>query len=212
PVREVFEIPSTGAIVLVTDLLRGRTLASHLRAMRTLSLEAARDIFLPLMDGVLAAHRLGVVHRDLKPANVFLADDGRGGFHVKVLDFGTAKLTAAEGIVAMTSSLTRSGMLLGTIPYMAVEQLEGKTDIDARTDVWALGVMLYEALCGERPIPGRSFVEILQGVSMGPIVPIGLRMPHLPAHIARLVDAMLTRDRATRPDRLEPLMVELRRG
>ena len=211
PVETVLELDDDGPIVLVTELLSGMTLGSYFRGAGPLSADETRALFLPLMDGVAAAHRLGVIHRDLKPDNVFLAEDAHGARTVKILDFGVAKLTVQEILGGPAESLTQSGMLVGTVRYMALEQLLVEKDIDARADIWALGLMLYEALSGASAIEGKSFMEVFGAVSSGSIVPLRERRQGIPAHLADLVDSMLACERVNRPGHLEPLMAVLAR-
>jgi serine/threonine-protein kinase len=147
-----------------------------------------------LLEATLAAHGQGVVHRDIKPENVFLRDDGQ----VLLLDFGMAKLTAGLDL-AVSGFMTESGMILGTPHYMAPEQLHGERDVDGRADVWALGVVTYECLSGERPLTGKSFGQILRAMSRHELVDISERVPSLAPPVAELVRRMLTPDRTERP-------------
>src|SRR6185369_7433261 len=132
---------------LVMDLLHGETLGSRLARDGRIPLGELATILSCVASAVAAAHAVGVVHRDLKPENVFLTAAPGGGVDVRVLDFGIAKLTS--GLPA--GRLTETGALLGTPFYMSLEQLLGERDIDARSDVWALGILLYECLTGRVP-------------------------------------------------------------
>jgi serine/threonine-protein kinase len=138
-----------GSIYVVMELLRGVSLAERLRKHGPLPQEFATQVFVQVCRALAATHRLGVVHRDLKPGNIFLGDDGS----VKVLDFGMSKFAEAE-------ALTQDGYTLGTPEYMSPEQCIG-APVEPRTDLYALGVMMYEALTGELPILGRSRRELL---------------------------------------------------
>ena len=147
---------------LVMEHLAGQTLAERL-AKGPLPLEQALTIATEIADALSAAHRQGVIHRDLKPANVMLTKAG-----AKLLDFGLAKLTghgeqpaaahAVSAVPTQAATLTGQGVIVGTLQYMAPEQLEGKPP-DARTDLWALGAILYEMLTGKRAFEGTSAVE-----------------------------------------------------
>jgi hypothetical protein len=143
------ELPD-GSIYVVMELLRGNSLASLLKHNGLVAPGFAVPMFLQVCKALWAAHQLGVVHRDLKPGNIFICDDKV----VKVLDFGMSKFSEAE-------SLTQDGYTLGTPEYMAPEQCIG-APVDARTDLYALGVMMYEAITGDLPIRGRNRRELLE--------------------------------------------------
>jgi len=191
-VREVVVVGDD--VVLVTDLLEGESLGARLGRASRLSLSEALSVLVPLVDAVRAAHARGVVHRDLKPENVFLCSDGR----VILLDFGMAKLTAGFDL-AMSGWMTESGLVLGTPHYMAPEQIYGERDVDARADVWALGVVTYECLSGERPVSGKSFGQIVRALQRREVVDLAERVPTLPAKILELVRRMLAHERSARP-------------
>jgi len=127
---------------------------------------------------------------------------------VRVLDFGIAKLAAHGGLGPASGPLTSTGSMLGTPYYMAPEQVFGQRDVDARADVWALGVIAYEALSGRRPIEGRTFGQIFRTITAGGIAPLETLVQGLPADVRDLVGRMLSRDRASRPpDLREPIAV-----
>jgi len=185
------EIPGSSP-VLVMELVEGETLAARLER-GPLPLERALRVGAEIADALAAAHRGGIVHRDLKPSNVMITKSG-----VKVLDFGLARSVAAAGeplsrLETEAPPLTETGAVVGTLPYMAPEQLEGKAT-DARTDVFALGAVLYETLTGRRPFRAESraalAVEILTArppdvSSVGRGIPPGLD---------RIVAACLAKD------------------
>jgi serine/threonine protein kinase len=143
------ELPD-GSIYVVMELLRGNSLASLLKQQGLVAPGFAVPMFVQVCRALWAAHQLGVVHRDLKPGNIFICDDK----NVKVLDFGMSKFNEAE-------SLTQDGYTLGTPEYMAPEQCIG-APVDARTDLYALGVMMFEAVTGDLPIRGRNRRELLE--------------------------------------------------
>ena len=149
-----------GAPFLVTELLEGRTLSETVRA-GGLTVSRALEIAAQIVQGLAAAHARGVVHRDLKSDNVFLTAGGR----VKILDFGLARLMAADtGTGSDTATeLTCTGTVLGTAGYMAPEQVRGQP-ADERSDVFSFGAVLYELLSGRRPFAGNSAAEILTSI------------------------------------------------
>lgn len=148
-VLDLDQLPD-GSIYVVMELLQGRSLAARLKTGGPLPASEAVPIFRQVCRGLAAAHRLGVVHRDLKPGNVFLCDDRV----VKVLDFGMSKFAEAE-------SLTQDGYTLGTPEYMSPEQCIG-APVDARTDLYAFGVLMYEATTGTLPISCKTRREFLE--------------------------------------------------
>ena len=195
-VHDVLELED-GSPVMVMDLLEGETLTAKLERERPLPLGEVARVMVPVCAAVGAAHALGIVHRDLKPDNIFLARE-HDGTVVKVLDFGIAKLTATEGDAAQTGPATNTGTFLGTPFYMAPEQLFAERDVDFRADLWALGVILYEALAGERPT-GDNLGQILKTIAKGGIVPLEERAPSVPAPVLQLVARLLEHERDRRP-------------
>ena len=192
-----------GTPVMVMDLLEGETLGERLAREQSLALGEAVDVLLPVISAVGTAHAIGIVHRDLKPDNVFLARGAGGHLDVRVLDFGIAKLGAAiEGDMSDSDALTGTGAMLGTPSYMSPEQSFGEKTVDHRTDIWSLGVMLYEALAGTRPIDGENKGRVLHRLATEAITPIQVLMPELPEEVAELVGRMLMRDPADRPEDL----------
>ncbi len=157
-----------GSIYVVMERLIGQSLADKLSREGLLAPGFAIPTFVDVARGLAAAHAKGAVHRDLKPANIFLCEDGVA----KVLDFGMSKLAAAE-------SLTQAGYTLGTPEYMAPEQCIGAS-VDGRTDVYACGVLMYEALTGELPIRGKNRRELLDLQQRQVPKPMRTRRPDLP--------------------------------
>jgi serine/threonine-protein kinase len=196
-VHDVLQLED-GSPVMVMDLLFGETLAQRLTRDRLMSLPELAGIMVHVCSAVGCAHALGIVHRDLKPENIFISQSPSGRA-VKVLDFGIAKLTASEGDAAQTGVITGTGAILGTPYYMAPELLFGEKDIDHRADIWALGIILYEALTGERPTRGENVGQIYKVIMTDAIVPFRQRAAHLPGPFVELVDRMLSRDRTRRP-------------
>ena len=187
-------VAAQGTPVLVMDLLEGRTLRQRLHLGR-LSLDEAARLLVPAMAAIKSAHAAGVIHRDLKPDNLFLVALPDGREDVRVLDFGLARLIAVD---ANSDQLTRSGEMLGTPSYMSPEQAFGETDLDERSDVWAMGVILYECLGGRRPFEGENLGQVLKRITSGERPTVGEVAPGLPADVADLVERMLTVPRERR--------------
>ena len=207
-VHDVLELED-GSPVMVMDLLVGESMAQRLARERSLPLGEVARIMVPVCAGVGSAHALGIVHRDLKPDNIFLCIEGDGTTSVKVLDFGIAKLTATEGDAAHTGESTNTGMLLGTPFYMAPEQMFGEKNIDHRADLWAIGVILYEALTGQRPTQGANLGQILKVVAKEKLVPLRELAPSLPEPVLDLVGKLLEMDRDRRPSDLHEVVAVL---
>jgi serine/threonine protein kinase len=155
---------STGSVHFITmELVEGRTL-TQLLPTEGFTLSRMLEIAIPLAEAVSSAHRAGITHRDLKPQNVMIGADGR----VKVLDFGLAKLAAPSSDVPFdsrltTETLTQEGVISGTVPYMSPEQVRGSA-VDPRSDIFSLGVMLYEMAAGHRPFAGDNAIVLLASI------------------------------------------------
>lgn len=184
-----------GSLFLVMELLEGRTLSAHLEEHGVLPPPETLDILLPVMRGVQAAHESGVIHRDLKPGNIFLCRE-TGSVQVKprVLDFGVSKIGKGIGD---EQSLTQSGAVMGTPYYMAPEQL-ADGHVDARSDVYALGVIAYQCLTGRLPYEARTFSAMVTQVATRDPVPISSLRPGLPQRLCATVMCALARDPAAR--------------
>ncbi|HEX7601899.1 MAG TPA: serine/threonine-protein kinase, partial [Polyangiaceae bacterium] len=202
-VVEIYDVivVEDGLPVMVMDLLEGESLGQRVEREHAIPLPELASILLPVVSAVGTAHSIGIVHRDLKPDNIFLSRTATGT-EVKVLDFGIAKLTATDGDAAATGGLTGTGAMLGTPFYMAPEQIYGEKDVDHRTDIWAIGVILYECLAGVRPTQADSIGQILKVITRDGIKPLREICPDLPPDILDLVDRMLSVDRANRPSSL----------
>jgi serine/threonine-protein kinase len=184
-----------GRPFLVLELLHGETLAARLARVGKLAVDVAIDLAQQILLGLAAAHRIGVIHRDIKPANIFLVDLGHGREQVKLLDFGTAQV---PGVSSDGDTLTTVGLVVGTVHYMSPEQLRGMRSFDARTDVYATGVVLYEMLTGRRPFQNVALDEEAQGIAFKQVPGIESVVPVIAPHIARAIDLALALDVATR--------------
>ena len=190
-------------VYFIMEYLPGTTLSHLIRAESPLPPERALGIAMQVADALAASHRAGIVHRDLKPDNIMLQQRGREHDFVKLLDFGIAKLTG-DG---KSSHRTRTGIVMGTPAYMSPEQCEGRANVDERTDIYALGILLYEMLTGRVPFIGEGYGEILvQHLTQHPIPPSKYRM--LPAHLEVVVLKALEK----RPDMRYPTMDEFMRA
>ena len=186
-----------GTEAIVMELVPGRTLRERLDDPAPIDPWQAAGLAAQVAEALDAAHRAGLVHRDIKPANVLLAGDGR----VKVADFGIAK--AAEG-----ADLTQPGLMVGTAKYVAPEQVEGKA-VDARTDIYSLGVVLYEMLCGRPPYEGDSEAAVaLARLQREPLRPRQVR-PSVPKPLEDVVCRAMAREPAGRYDSAADLRAAL---
>ncbi len=178
-----------GVHFLTMELVEGKTLDALLPA-GGFQLERLFELAVPIADAVTSAHARGIVHRDLKPANVMVTDDGA---RVKVLDFGLAKLAEAGSASLMdqaTQTGTEAGMILGTPYCMSPEQARGQP-VDHRSDIFSLGVMLFQMATGTRPFQGASAIELLSAVLKDPAPSLGDLRPELPRHLGRIVERCL---------------------
>ena len=184
-----------GSRFLAMELVEGESL-DILLARGGLPLSRFFEIAVPLADALSAAHERGIVHRDLKPANVMVTREGR----VKVLDFGLAKLEAAGSNPNLTSTptesragLTSEGQVFGTVAYMSPEQARGGK-VDARSDVFSLGVVLYQMVTGERPFQGESAVDMISAILRDTPPSVTDQRGDLPPHLARIVRRCLEKE------------------
>jgi pimeloyl-ACP methyl ester carboxylesterase len=185
-----------GRLFLVMPFYDGETLQRRIRR-GPLPVPEALDYARQIAEGLGHAHAAGIVHRDIKPANVTITRDGR----IKILDFGIAKMADA--------SLTRTGMVLGTLAYMSPEQAAGEKQVDHRTDLWALGVVLYEMLAGRRPFAQDTIAALFNAVQALEPVPLRELRPDVPPRLDEVVTRLLQKAREHRYADTEALLVAL---
>jgi len=186
-----------GEPYMVMEYLEGGDLGDWLQKHRRLSMEQATEFLLQACEAIAEAHSLGIVHRDLKPANLFVIRTPSGALSVKVLDFGISKVTRWGGS-APDASMTKTSALMGSPLYMSPEQLQSPKDVDARSDIWALGVILYELLKGECPFGGETLPELVAKILSTAPTPLRALQPQLPAGLEAVIGKCLERDRNRR--------------
>jgi serine/threonine-protein kinase len=184
-----------GAPYIVMEYLEGTDLAALLERDGPMAVAQAVDLVLQACEAIAEAHARGIVHRDLKPSNLFLVRRVDGAPLVKVLDFGISKVMA---VAATAGSLTASGAILGSPYYMSPEQMTSSKTVDARTDVWAIGVILYELLTGKVPFPGETIVDIALKATGSEPPPLAQLRPDLPTALVNTILRCLRRDPAAR--------------
>jgi serine/threonine-protein kinase len=186
----------TGAPYMVMEYLEGSDLSEHVRTQGPLPVEEAVDFVLQACEAIAEAHSLGIVHRDLKPANLFLAQRSDGSRLVKVLDFGISKTTGGGG--TGTAALTSTSTMMGSPLYMSPEQLNSARDVDARTDVWSIGIILFELLTGRVPFIAETIPQLCVAILHSPPTsPRSLRDDVPPALEAAILRC-LEKDRSLR--------------
>jgi eukaryotic-like serine/threonine-protein kinase len=199
-----------GAPFIVAELLEGEELRAQFDH-GALPMRKAIDYAQQIATGLAAAHAKGIVHRDLKPENVFITTDG----FVKILDFGLAKLRPPEAASNGDSNLptqrkvTDPGAVMGTASYMSPEQARGQ-DVDARSDIFSLGVVLYEMIVGRLPFAGVNAIDVMGAILNQEPAPLRQFMPDAPAELQRIVTKALRKDRDERYQHIKDLLLDLR--
>lgn len=184
-----------GRLYLVTDLCPGETLAQRLRARGPLSPDEATSIALGMLEPLAVAHQAGIVHRDLKPANVMVLGPAEGPHEVRILDFGLSRSTITRDAAPPGALATCDGDLVGTVAYMSPEQIRAGGAVDQRTDLYAMGVVLYEMVTGRLPFDGHSALSVMLRIVDDPPAPVD---PALPTSLRELLDRALEKDPARR--------------
>jgi len=193
---------------IAMEYVEGETLRQRMSRSR-LALNESLDIAIQIASALVAAHRAGVVHRDIKPENLMLREDGI----VKVLDFGIAKLVEQAPVEPSTGALTQiktdTGVVLGTSSYMSPEQARGLA-VDARTDIWSLGVVLYEMAAGRVPFEGATTGDVIVSILEHNPPPLTEFCPEAPVELQRIITKALQKDREERYQTANDLLTDLK--
>ncbi len=197
---------ANGVHFISMELVDGRPL-SELFAKGPLTIERFFGVMTPLVDALNAAHARGITHRDLKPSNVMISQDGR----LKVLDFGLATFAGIHGALAeaVSTASTQSGVMVGTLPYMSPEQVEGKL-VDHRSDIFSLGVVMYEAVTGRRPFRGDNGPALISAILHGTPPSVSDVRPEFPTQVVQLIERCLEKALGDRYQSAAAILRELR--
>ncbi|HEV8537931.1 MAG TPA: serine/threonine-protein kinase, partial [Bacteroidota bacterium] len=187
-----------GNAFMVSECVEGRTLNAIMQEA-PLSIEKVLDVAIQTASGIAAAHVRGIVHRDIKPDNVMVTREGQ----VKVMDFGLARLVGS-------SHMTSAGSLIGTFAYMSPEQIN-EQEIDARSDIFSFGTLLYQSATGKLPFQGKTIAELLSSIARKHPESPKISRPELPDELVRIIVKALHKDRSRRYQTMEELKIELER-
>ena len=205
----IHEIGQEGSLQFIaTEYVEGATLRENISGMR-LALGQALEVAVQVASALVAAHQAGIVHRDIKPENIMLRTDG----YVKVLDFGLAKLTEPKAVDTAVATLpkveTEPGLVMGTVSYMSPEQARG-LKVDARTDIWSLGVMIYEMAAGRQPFEGETASDVMSLILQKEPLLLAHFSPEVPQELERIVRKALRKDKEERYQTVKDLLIDLR--
>jgi len=206
----IYEILKTGSThVIAAEFVEGETLRQCL-AHAKLTLAESLHIAIQVADALAAAHKVGIIHRDIKPENIMLRPDG----YVKVLDFGLAKLAEGAPNIPIEEALTKqirtgSGVVIGTAAYMSPEQARGKT-VDARSDIFSLGAVIYEMVTGHKPFDGETPSDMLAAILKSEPAPLTEFVADLPSELVRIIHKSLQKDREERYQVIKDLLIDLK--
>jgi serine/threonine-protein kinase len=191
----ICQVYDTGATAdhvpyIVMELLKGRDLLQEIAATGTLSEVRLVWTILPVLSALSKAHSYGIVHRDLKPENIFISLQPDGTTRVKLLDFGVSKILDEANALA----LTKTGTILGTPWYMSPEQARGLKSVDHRSDLWSMGVVIYEALTGKLPFKGDSYNVALLAIIFKDPTPLSTYLPFVRPNLEAVISRTLNKD------------------
>jgi Tol biopolymer transport system component len=206
-IYEIREANST--LMIATEYVEGETLRQRL-AIDSLDLNEALHVAIQIADALSAAHKAGIIHRDIKPENIMIRPDG----YVKVLDFGLAKLIEHASPMSVAEAPTKqvktgSGMIMGTVGYMSPEQARGQT-VDARSDIFNLGAVIYEMVAGQQPFGGETPSDILAAILKTEPPLLSHFTPEAPAELVRIVTKALRKDREQRYQVIKDMLLDLK--
>jgi serine/threonine-protein kinase len=203
----IYEVGESDSVYFIaTEFIDGVTLRESIRGT-PLQVERIIDIAIQAVSALTAAHQVSIIHRDIKPENIMLRRDG----YVKILDFGLAKLTQPVVTDPESSTLvnTAEGIVLGTASYMSPEQSRG-LEVDARTDVWSMGVVLYEMVAGKTPFAGATLSDVIAGVLDHEPPPLARYSPDVPPELERIIKKALAKETEERYQTSKELLIDLK--
>lgn len=206
-VYDVGTLPS-GSPFIVMEKLSGDDLEQLVEKNGVLPIDRAIDYVLEACEALAEAHAIGIVHRDLKPANLFLTHRADGSSCVKVLDFGISKFKDS-GTSGAAMSVTKTHAVMGSPRYMSPEQMRSTKDVDARADIWAIGIILYELFAGTVPFDGESMPQICASILQDEPKPLRVLRPQVTAELDQIVARCLAKKAADRYQNIVPLAQEL---
>jgi eukaryotic-like serine/threonine-protein kinase len=189
---------------IAMEYIEGETLAEKIKN-KEFDLSKTLDIALEIADALAEAHASGIVHRDIKPANIIIKRRGQ----VKILDFGLAKIITRESEAETQQFLSQAGMIFGTLGYMSPEQARGRP-VDAGTDIWSLGVVLYEMITGHLPFAGETKSDMLAAILRAEPPPLSAYTPNAPPDLERIVKKALGKERGERYEAVKDLLLDLK--
>jgi serine/threonine-protein kinase len=199
-----------GAPYMVMELLEGSDLSTWLQERGRLPIDQAVEFVLQACVAVADAHSLGIIHRDLKPANLFCVRRTDGQLSIKVLDFGISKMAeAASGSQSSGMASTKTATVMGSPLYMSPEQIQSAKDVDARTDIWSLGVVLFELLTGAVPFEGDAFGQLAVKIAVQTPAPVRGYRPDVPDDLEAVIATCLAKDRNRRYPNVAELALAL---
>jgi eukaryotic-like serine/threonine-protein kinase len=197
-----------GAPYMVMEYLEGGDLSAWVQQRGVLPVEQAVEFVLQACEAIADAHGLGIVHRDLKPANLFCIRRSDGVLSIKVLDFGISKVSAV-GSSPPDLNMTKTTAMMGSPLYMSPEQMQSTRDVDARTDIWSIGIVLYELLTGKPPFLGETLADVCIKAATLPPPPMQQSRPDVPAELEAVIQKCLHKDRNLRYRNVAELAIAL---
>ena len=200
---------ASGAPYMVMEFLVGCDLAELIRREGAQPIAKVVDLVLQAGEAIAEAHSKGIIHRDLKPANLFLTQRPDGTPMVKVLDFGISKSSTADELGALQASMTATATVMGSPLYMSPEQMRSTKNVDARTDIWSIGVILFELLTGRPVYEAESLPGLCAMIASDPPPPLRTLRPDAPPELERVIDGCLSKKPSNRPQSVAELAYAL---